>query len=1405
MTKRKNIIAMAAAIGIIAGGCSSSPDAEVSLAGQDVSAPRPNLDDAFAASGDASGTGGSDAAAGDDASWPDTGVPATDTTSSDVDDADAAAWLDADTSADGDIGPGWDVPADAVDGAAPDADPPDADLADADLADTPGADVADPDGVIPGDADPADTPEPDVADLCADDAECDDDDACTVDTCDPSGLCAWVPVECAASGEQCQVAVCEPASGCVVVPADDGLACDDEEPCTNDDVCFGGSCVGAPNPCDDGDACTEDGCNPGEGWVWEPVECTAPGAACVAASCDPDVGCTAVFSPDGTPCDDGEPCTVKDACLLGACAGDEDLCDDEDACTDDGCAPGAGCWHQGVDCAEPDETCLVAACNSVTGCGTEAVSDGLACDDGALCTADDVCTGGVCQGASADCDDDDACTNDGCSSDGGCTPTPVICPEPLEPCTVATCDSAAGCGAGPAEDGTGCDDGDICTVDDTCEAGQCVGAEADCDDDDACTVDTCDKAAGCQHLPVVCDASEDVCFVATCEADTGCVPAPAQEGTPCNDSEPCTVNDSCQGDGTCSGAPDPCHDDNACTTDACTPGFGCLHETVSCPDPDVPCLVAACDLLTGCAATAGADGAPCDDGVSCTTEGACQGGGCLGGPPACDDGDGCTEDTCDPVTGDCSYGDVECPASDEPCLVAVCQAPAGCALVAGGEGGGCDDANPCTSDDVCQGGICVGGGNPCDDGDLCTVDICLDDGGCEHEAVDCPADPDQPCKKASCSADEGCLLLKIKFGTPCEDGLVCTVDTYCQGGICQKGGPNLCDDGDPCTSDSCAEALGGCQHADVSCPTPSDPCLVAVCDGVGGCAEVPGNDGASCNDGDVCTIGDACAAGVCGGTPDDCDDGNACTDDACVPGAGCHATTVICAEPVEACHESFCDETDGCLTVGSLDGTSCDDGEVCTLDDECLDGACVGGLDDCDDGNACTTDACVLGEGCELETVVCPEPDEQCLTAVCDTNDGCGVEALDDGNSCNASDGCSSASCESGACVEAPTPGCGVHAQCNDAPAGASCNDEDPTSVSDACFAGLCAGWQHFQVEAPTEIELTLVDHAGGSWWVGGFLEDTGHFLAIADVPSSPGLVSGTVQEAAFSDLESGFAVDLDGQVWRLNNEDWSLSQAYNNALEESGTGELLGLWRGQKNGATQLWLVGEDGDQEYIRYCGPGISGGAAGNIACWPQLLNDSNPPSLPRAVAGALECGDEGCHTGRLVIPADAESQGGSFWNDMFENHGGEETNWLLGYYDDGASAMQSRGAAALTTSRFLIVGLDGYMRHRDSDGGWSYSLDWLKNGAAGTRDFRAVWVGQGAIFVAASNFAGGEAVGLEIWTCPAGASPEVSDHWTIHSLDSVAPDGGLYDISGTNTEMYAVGLDGEGGSQIWVRLP
>ncbi|HEU4402410.1 MAG TPA: hypothetical protein VFT43_09930, partial [Candidatus Polarisedimenticolia bacterium] len=42
----------------------------------------------------------------------------------------------------------------------------------------------------------------------------------------------------------------------------------------------------------------------------------------------------------------------------------------------------------------------------------------------------------------------------------------------------------------------------------------------------------------------------------------------------------------------------------------------------------------------------------CDDGNACTTADVCQGGVCVGGPPAdCNDGNVCTKDSCDRLTG----------------------------------------------------------------------------------------------------------------------------------------------------------------------------------------------------------------------------------------------------------------------------------------------------------------------------------------------------------------------------------------------------------------------------------------------------------------------------------------------------------------------------------------------------------------------------------------------------------------------------------------------------------------------------------------------------------------------------------------------------------------------------------
>ena len=97
---------------------------------------------------------------------------------------------------------------------------------------------------------------------------------------------------------------------------------------------------------------------------------------------------------------------------------------------------------------------------------------------------------------------------------------------------------------------------------------------------------------------------------------------------------------------------------------------------------------------------------PCDDGSACTTNDTCGGGTCNGGPPLnCDDGNDCTDDSCDPDSG---------------CVSTNNTAP-------------CDDGNECTTDDTCGDGTCNGGlPLTCDDGNVCTVDSCNPASGCAN-------------------------------------------------------------------------------------------------------------------------------------------------------------------------------------------------------------------------------------------------------------------------------------------------------------------------------------------------------------------------------------------------------------------------------------------------------------------------------------------------------------------------------------------------------------------------------------------------------------------------------------------------------------------------------------------------
>jgi hypothetical protein len=282
--------------------------------------------------------------------------------------------------------------------------------------------------------------------------------------------------------------------------------------------------------------------------------------------------------------------------------------------------------------------------------------------------------------------------------------------------------------------------------------------------------------------------------------------------TACEDNNHCTQGDTCV-NGTC-GTAVACNDGNLCTDDSCNPATGCVFTN---------------------------NHVPCDDKNACTTNDTCSGGSCVGGPPPnCNDGNVCTDDSCNPAAG-CVHTNNTTP---------------------------CNDSNACTTNDTCSGGTCVGGPPPnCDDTNPCTDDSCKPATGCVH----------------------------TNNTAPCSDGNACTTNDTCAGGTC-VGGPLLtCNDGNLCTDDSCNPATG---------------CVFT-------------NNTAACSDGNPCTQGDICGAGVCQpGTP--CGAGYTCdTSSGCVDIDECAAGTANCGA------NATCKNTPGSFTCSCNPGYS-GDGHTCT-------------------------------------------------------------------------------------------------------------------------------------------------------------------------------------------------------------------------------------------------------------------------------------------------------------------------------------------------------------------------------------------------------------------------------------------------------------------------------------------
>lgn len=97
-------------------------------------------------------------------------------------------------------------------------------------------------------------------------------------------------------------------------------------------------------------------------------------------------------------------------------------------------------------------------------------------------------------------------------------------------------------------------------------------------------------------------------------------------------------------------------------------------------------------------------------------------------------------------------------------------------------------------------------------------------------------------------------------------------------------------------------------------------------------------DGTSCSN--TCLVDARCVNGECRGTvAPTCDDGNACTIDACSGAGECVHTPRDCAV-TEACTAAYCDPQSGCGSTPLQDGTSCGE-PTCRQSPICLNGACV--------------------------------------------------------------------------------------------------------------------------------------------------------------------------------------------------------------------------------------------------------------------------------------------------------------------------------------------------------------------------------------------------------------------------------------------------------------------------------
>lgn len=710
-------------------------------------------------------------------------------------------------------------------------------------------------------------------------------------------------------------------------------------------------------------------------------------------------------------------------------------------------------------------------------------------NDFGVCAGKRVCT----DGGLGDCDalvpGDEVCNgvDDNCDGDVD-EPTLVegdfVNPcDDANPCTEDKCEGEGGCVNEVLNSGA-CEDGDPCTVADHCEEGTCIGDPVICDDANPCTDNICTELGGCDFPSNTSSCDDgDACTLAD-QCDDG-ICAGTQVACDCQEDADCAQledGDLCNGTLSCDTSALPFH----CAVDEDT--------VVDCPAPQgqgAICLMASCEPETGsCGFEPTNEGLLCNGSNDCLVNFACEMGQCAGGTPVnCNDGNECTDDSCDPESG-CIYADNMAPCNDGD----VCTTGDTCGVgeCAGGSALDCDDGNLCNGTESCDSDLGCVPGEPqnCDDGDMCNgTEVCDPLLGCQPGAG-LPCDDGNICTDDSCNPKSGCVHTLNQ--APCNDGDVCTQSDSCANGVCTPGPALLCDDQNVCNGvetcdqgkgcvagqplpcddlDACngaesCDPLQGCQMGVALDCNDGNPCTEDSCAPVSGCVHEL-LDAVPCDDGNQCTDGDLCETGVCiAGVAKECADDDPCTDNFCDPQQGCVST--LNAAPCDdddlcttgdfchlgectgagelpcddgnSCTDDSCDPQAGCQFLANFD--DCDDGSKCTVGDKCSNGWCLPGPAlPCNDDDTCTDDLCLPGDGCVFVNNAAPCDD----TDICTTKDACvngqctGGPALD----CNDNNPCTDESCE---------PGEGCQYAFNSA----ACEDGNECTTEDTCVEGAC-------------------------------------------------------------------------------------------------------------------------------------------------------------------------------------------------------------------------------------------------------------------------------------------------------------------------------------------------------------